>query len=80
MVRDCFPENGKRFYDRLSLKMYFSRGTRTSKQPLVIRHGRTSSPADLKGFGLFMAIKSSAIRIGNKDKLCKEEASNNLRE
>ena len=55
--------------------MYFSKGTKISVQPIVIKSGIPSSATDFDGFSRLIALCTSASVTGNKDKLSEEATS-----
>jgi hypothetical protein len=64
---DSFHAAGKYCCVRLKLKICLRIGLKISEQPFMIKPGISSSPTDLKGFSLLMALQTSASEIGARD-------------
>jgi hypothetical protein len=63
-----FPCHRKILLSQAQVKYMPKNTNKIPEQPFMIKPGMSSSPMDLEGFGLLMALQTYASEIGARDK------------
>jgi hypothetical protein len=68
MQQENTAGSGSSYIPRMCLRI----GIKILEQPFMIKPGISSSPTDLEGFSLLMALQTSASKMGARDKISED--------